>query len=178
VISIFLVAATIATASGGQAIQRTTWEDYASKEGKFSVRFPGKPKETKQTTKSQIGEVEVYTTAYVTNDGVVYMVSYSDLPASATKPENLSTLFDGVREGAKDKDGLVRRDDSIEFGPNKLPAHELYLRKGDQLLKLKAIVRDNRLYQVWVVGKYVDKEEKFDKNTNASEFLSSFLLTK
>ena len=39
--------------------------------GQFSVRFPGKPKENTQTTKTPIGDLEVYTATYATSDGRV-----------------------------------------------------------------------------------------------------------
>jgi hypothetical protein len=161
--------------AGGQPIQQFAGEDYTPKEGNFLIRFPGKPKVTTQTTKSPIGDVKVFTATYATSDGNVYMVSYSDLPAGATKPENLSTLFEGVREGAKGKDGEVLVSERFEFGPDKLPGYELELKKekGNQRVKFKVIVRDNRLFQLAVVG-----SKDFAQGNEAAAFLKSFTLSK
>jgi hypothetical protein len=176
VISLSLVAYSMMALASSQVIHQPKGEAYAPEAGKFSVRFPGKPKETTQTTKSAIGEVKVFTATYSTSDGNVYMVSYSDLPGEATKKENLSTLFEGIREGAKGKDGAVLDDKEIEFGPNKLPGHDLELKKekDNQRVKLRVVVRDNRLYQVAVVGSV----EFINRSKDAAAFLKSFELTK
>jgi hypothetical protein len=158
---------------GGQQTSLHLADEYSPKNGNFSIKFPGKPKETTQTTKIQNGDVKVSIATFVTSDGNVYMVSYSDLPANATKPDNLKTLFDGVREGAKGKDGKIRDDEAFEFGTNKLPAHKLDVLKGEQIVKLWVIVRENRLYQIAVVG-----TDKFADSKEATAFLESFRLTK
>jgi hypothetical protein len=175
VIAIWLVATTLAALTNEQLILQSSVEEYTSKGGNFVVRFPGKPKETTQTTKSPLGEVKVFTSTYVTGDGNVYMVSYSDLPPGATKPENLGTLFEGVREGAKGKDGEILVGDRFEFGPDKLPGYELELKreKSNQRLKFKVIVRENRLYQLAVVG-----SRDFAQGKEAAEFLDSFKFPK
>jgi hypothetical protein len=175
VICIWLVAATIVAFSEGQPIQQPSIEKYISKEGNFAILFPGKPKETTQTTKSPIGDVKVYTATYATKDGNVYMVSYSDLPEEATKPENLVTLFEGVREGAKGKDGEILDSGRFEFGPDKLPGYDLDVKKdkGDQRVKFRVIVREKRLYQLAVVG-----SKDFAQGKDAAAFLKSFEISK
>jgi hypothetical protein len=175
VISIWLVATAILAFTGEQPIHQSKGEEYAPKEGNFSIRFPGKPKETTQITKSAIGEVKVFTATYATSDGNVYMVSYSDLPEGATKSENLTTLFEGVREGAKGKDGEILVADRFEFGPNMLPGFDLELKKekGNQRVKYRIIVREKRLYQLAVVG-----SKDFAQGKEAAAFLKSFELPK
>ena len=182
-ISSWVVANILLTFTSGQPILQRSWEKYAPKDGMFTILFPGTPKVTEQTTKSQIGEVKVYTATYATSDGNIYMISYSDLPPGATKADNLGSLFEGVREGAKGKDGTVLEDEAVtfEFGSEKYPGHKLELKKKmnerEQLAKLWVIVSDNRLYQIWVIGKGVDKNS-FAKSKDATKFLNSFELTK
>lgn len=170
--SFWLAATTIVALAGGQPVHKPSGEEYAPKDGNFVVRFPGKPKETTQITKSAIGEVKVFTATYATSDGNVYMVSYSDLPTGATKAENLDTLFEGVREGAKGKDGEVLVGDRFEFKPAGLPAYNLELKKGNQAVRIQIIVSGDRLYQLAVVGSKNFVKEK------AAEFLKSFELSK
>src|SRR5262249_37297534 len=80
-------------------------EANATKDGKFSLRFPSKPKETTQTTKTDLGELSVFTATYATSDSNAYMVSYTDFPPEAAKPENRTTLFDGMRDELKGEGG-------------------------------------------------------------------------
>jgi hypothetical protein len=152
----------------GQPINQSTGEEYSPKGGNFTVRFPGKPKESTQKTKSSIGEVEVFAATFASSDGNVFMVSYSDLPEKATKKENLDSLFEGVREGAKGE-GTVRVCDKLEFGPMKLPGRELKLVKDKQWVRMFVIVRDNRLFQIAAVG-----SQTFAEGKEANRFLESF----
>ncbi|HEV3387120.1 MAG TPA: hypothetical protein VG097_20035 [Gemmata sp.] len=168
--SLSLAATALLVFFGEQPVIQKTGEEYSPKGGNFTIRFPAKPKESTQKAKSPIGEVDVFAATCATNDGNVYMVSYSDLPEKATRKENLDTLFEGVREGAKG-DGTVRVCDKIEFGPMKLPGRELKLMKDKQWVRMYAIVRDNRLYQIAAVG-----SQSFAEGKEANAFLESFQL--
>jgi hypothetical protein len=169
--SLSLFAYALITVFGEQPVSQKLGEEYSPKGGNFTVRFPGKPRESTQKSKSTIGEVDVFAATYATSDGNVYMVSYSDLPEKATRKENLDSLFEGVREGAKG-DGKVRVCDKIEFGPMKLPGRELKLEKDKQWVRMYAIVRDNRLYQIAAVG-----SQSFAEGKEANSFIESFQLT-
>lgn len=177
-ISFWLVATAVVGLVAETPIQEAlSGEEFAPKGGNFAVRFPGKPKQSTQKTKSPLGEVTVNTATYATKDGDVYMVSYSDLPSGATKAENLDTLFEGVRDGAKGKDSkiVVRVGERFEFGSDKLQGYklELFNEKSDQYVKLRVIVRENRLFQIAVVG-----SKDFAQGKDAAEFLKSFDITK
>ena len=173
-ISQCLIASSMLALANGFAIDQVR-EEYSPQAGKFSIRFPGKPKESNQTTKSPIGEVKVFTATYATSDGNVYMVSYSDLPMGATKPENHDTFFDGIKEGLRGKEWKINNDKKIEFGTDKLPGREIELEKEkvSQRAKFRVILRDNRLYQTAVVG-----TPSFIRSEDAKMFLESFELTK
>lgn len=175
--STWLVATALIALFHGQPIQKPMSEKYAPEGGRFTINFPGKPKESTQTAKSEIGDVKVFTATYATSDGNVLMVSYSDLPAAATKPENLKTLFEGVRAGAKGQYELILDDEAVDFdsGNGKLPAHYLMLKneKTKQQLRLRVIVSGDRLYQVAAIG-----PQKFVEGKEATAFLDSFKVTK
>lgn len=149
-------------------------EPFASADGRYVAKFPGKPKVSPQTAKSALGDLTVTVATYATADGNVYMVSYTDFPAAATKPENHKVLFDGVRDAIKGK-GEVKDEKDVEFGPDKLPGRELVVDKdkGKQRIKYRAVLRDNRLYQVAVVG-----TPDFANGKDAAAFLDSFTPTK
>lgn len=151
-------------------------EMYASPEGKYTVKFPGKPKVAPpQTTKSAIGDLRVNVATYATADANVYMVSYTDFPAAAVKAENHKTLFDGVQDGVKGSKGELVSEKELTFGPDKLPARELIVDKdkGKQRVRLRVVLRDNRLYQVAVIG-----TAEFVSGKDATAFIDSLDLTK
>jgi hypothetical protein len=148
-------------------------EVYSSKDGNFSVRFPSKPKETTQTTKTDLGELNVFTATYATSDGSTYMVSYTDFPAEAAKPENRDVLYDGVRDELK-KDGKVLTAKDKEIGAKKLPGREIDIErdKGKLRLRFRVVLHDGRLFQVAVIG-----TPKFVDGKDATGFLESFEVT-
>ncbi len=124
---------------------------YSSPEGKYQIAFPGTPKLSVQSTKTDLGELKVFITTYVAKDGTVFLLSYTDMPEKAVRPENHATLFEGVKE-IKGFKGEIVSEKTLEFGVNKLPGRELIVDKGKQRIRFRAILRENRLYQVAVIG--------------------------
>jgi hypothetical protein len=150
-----------------------TDEPFASKDGKFTVRFPGKPKETTTTPKSPLGELKVHTATYATAEANVFMASFTDFPDGTGKPETRDTLYEGVREGLKGKDGVAVNDKEIEVGREKLPGREFDVTQGKQKMRFRVVLRGDRLYQVAVIG-----TQAFVESKEATGFLDSFTLTK
>jgi hypothetical protein len=139
--------------------------------GGFSIRFPGKPKEATQTTKTAIGELKVYTATYATAEGNIFLVSYTDFPEAAIKPEIHATLFNGVRDGLKGKDGEVETDERITIGDDKVPGREIVIDKEKlrQKTRFRVAIQGTRLFQFAVVG-----SDRFVTGKDAKEFLDSF----
>jgi hypothetical protein len=125
-------------------------EKYAPKDGHFTVRFPGKPKESKQSTKTETGTLDVVTATYAFADGNVYVASYTKFPAEVVKPEVRGTLFDGVVKGLKGKDGTVTSEKEIEIGSEK--GREVLIDKGKAIARYRILVKDDRLIQLGAVG--------------------------
>ncbi|MBY0461091.1 MAG: hypothetical protein K2V38_27535 [Gemmataceae bacterium] len=150
-------------------------DPFTSPEGKYAVKFPGKPKLTAPVAKSAIGDLTVHTALYAAADGSAYTASYTDFPRDAVKAENLKTFFDGVRDGIKGTKGEVVSEKEIVFGPDKLPGRELVVEKekGKQRIKVRVVLRDNRLYQWAVLG-----TPEFVAGGDATAFLDSLELTK
>jgi hypothetical protein len=148
-------------------------EKYEPAGGRFSVRFPGLPKEGTQTTKSAIGELRIQTATYATSDGNAYMVSYTDFPEGAAKPDVASKLFDGVRDGLKGKDGKLIDESDAKVGTDKHPGRDIEIEKDKKRMKFRVALRDGRLYQVAVIG-----TASFVKSKDARAFLESFELAR
>jgi hypothetical protein len=146
---------------------------YAHPEGKYRAGFPNTPKLSEQVTKSAVGDLKVNIASYATSDGNVYMVSYTDFPAAATKPENHATLYAGIRDGVKGSNGQVSDEKDRTFGADKLPGREFTVTKDKVRMKFRVVLRDSRLYQVAVIG-----TADFVKTKDATAFLDAFDFTK
>jgi hypothetical protein len=138
------------------------------KDGHFAVRFPGKPKEATQTTKTDIGTLKIYTATYALPDGSIYLASFTEFPADVVKADFRGTLFDGVVKGLKGKDGIVvGPEKEIEIGKEK--GREVLIDKGKVQSRYRMVVKDNRLIQIAALG-----TGEFVTGKEATAFLDSF----
>lgn len=164
-----LVVALLALASGAGAQPK---DGYKSAEGRFAAKFPGEPKTVTKTEKTAVGELKVAATTFATADNHIFIVTYTDFPAGATKPENRGALFDSVREAIRTKDGrLVGAEKEFEFGPDKLPAREFTVDKGKQRTRYRVLLNGSRLYQQGAIG-----TAEFVGGKDATAFFDSFEL--
>jgi hypothetical protein len=141
------------------------------KDGHSSVVFPGKPRETTQTVKTDAGDLNVTTTTYATPDGSGYLVSYTELPAALTKPENRDDLFRGVRTGLMGKNGKLVTEKKATVGG--VEGREILIDKGKQQTRFRVAVMGTRLYQVATLG-----TGEFVTGPDSTAFLDSFEFTK
>ena len=142
---------------------------YESKEGKYSVTFPGKP--TSMTQKA--GEIELNITI-VEKGGGGMAVIYSDLPGAAVKDAKPKDILEKGEKGLIDNfKAKVTKSKDIEFGKQKFPAREITGEKDSLQLRITIILVENRLYQVFVVG---PKDLVEGKDTE--DFFKSFEVTK
>jgi hypothetical protein len=141
--------------------------------GRFKVRFPSRPKETTQKAKTPIGELAVYTATFATPEGNVLLVSHTDYPPNAAKPEDHATLLAGARDGLVGKDGKLVAYSPIALGPDTVPGREVVVDKGKTQLRFRVFLKDNRLYQTGAVG-----AGAYVTGKDATDFLDSFELVK
>ena len=144
-------------------------EPHSPKDGRYTAKFPGKPKDSTQTVKSDIGNLKVNIALYSNPDGHVSWVSFTDYPAAAIKPDVRARLIDAARDAMKGNDGKVVTEKDIEFGPTKLPGREVLLDRGKQQIRVRFLVREPRLYQIAVMG-----NGEFVTGKDATAFLDSF----
>lgn len=139
--------------------------------GQYSVRFPGKPKESSQSTTAAVGELKVHTATFATADGAVYLVSYTDFPAGAIKLETIPTLLNGARDGLAGKGGKVVSEKDIALGAGKTAGREVVVDKGKQQTRFRMLVKGNRFYEIAAVG-----AGEFVTGKGVTAFLDSFEL--
>ena len=165
----FAVALAVLFASTLAAGQDKPPEKYESREGKYSVQFPGKPNKT--TNKA--GGIDLHIAIVEMGMGG-FAVIHSDLPPEATKVAKPKALLDGGQKGLIENfKAKVTSSRDFEFGKEKYPARELVGEKDKLNLRIQIILAGNRLYQVFVVG---SKEQIMNKEADA--FFSSFEIAK
>jgi hypothetical protein len=146
--------------------------EFTSKEGKFTVLFPGKPKETKRTLQSPFGPVELNSFSVSPLQPVsTYVVIFSDYPANFEKKSDADFL-DSSRDGSvKNSGGKLLSEKKLTL--DKYPGRELLLEAPNQggLFRQRIFIVGNRLYQLIVGG-----AEEVAKSKGADKFLDSFKL--
>lgn len=142
-------------------------DDFKPKDGRYSVRFPGRPKETTKAVTTPLGDQTVHLASYATGDGNVFLVSYTDYPAEAVKPENRATLYDGIRTGVIGKEGKVTADKEVTIDGEK--GREVVVDKGKQVTRVRVVVKGTRLFQLMAVG-----TGEFVTGKDATKFFESF----
>ncbi len=79
--------------------QRSTWEEFSSSEGAFSILMPGAPTEHTNTVNTAVGPIDAYFFLLEQKD-IAYMVGYSDYPDTVVQKTNPDAILEGARNGA------------------------------------------------------------------------------
>ncbi len=142
---------------------------YDSKDGKFTAKFPGEEKPTTITKKS--GALDMVITS-VEVEKSAYAVIYSDLPVESVNQVPLTKMLEGgektFTENLKAK---VTKSSEIKFKGNgkEYAAREFVATKDDMHFRVRIMLIDNRLYQIFVIG-----DKKTVSSETAEDFLKSF----
>jgi hypothetical protein len=131
------------------------WKTYTSKDGKFSVLWPGEPKIT--TSKHpKTGTVKTNYKAQMPGAGLqLLMVDVADLPAEEVKKNGadgtFKTVKDAIETGLK---ATVVSEEKCVIGKGKHPGKDVVLVLPDKstYVRLRACLVGERLYTVTAVG--------------------------
>lgn len=150
---------------------KTKSVDYASKDGRYSVTFPGTPKEEK--SKVEVGGSDVIIVRQGVDLGdVYYTVAYNDYKPGVLDPDPKKVL-EGVRNGNIGEGQLLTEDEKrTTFGPKKLPMREFTFVKDKLYFRNLIILDGDRLYQVMIVA----TSEKALTTPEAKKMYESFKL--
>jgi hypothetical protein len=162
----------LAAAGSLVAAEPLEYKPYASSEGRFKTIFPGAVKT--EVTDVKAGETTLKLTldSVEVSDNVLFVVSYIDVPDDVAKTPAAMRL-DKVRDGNKGTDGKVLEDKEITVGTEKLPGRDLLIEKPNFVLRNRAIISGNRLYQVMVQG-----SKEFVMSNDVDRFFEAFEVTK
>lgn len=140
---------------------------HESKDGKFTIVFPGKPTETVEMSGGQKSPKVA-----LESKGRVFEVLYVDLPEAA-KNIPPKTIFDGGEKAALNNGKKLVSSTDFKFGADKLPAREIAVLEGDRMHRAVMIQRDLRFYVIAVGG-----PNTFTTAKEAYAFFESFELGK
>lgn len=145
--------------------------EYTSEGGKYTVTFPAKvsTKDDSESVATSAGNLTVVTSRSDFN-GTIYSVTYTDYPA-AFGIVTTKEVLDGVVNGMKGSDGKVATTEDVAVGAAK--GRGVTITSGDNTVRAKVLLLDERLYIVMVSGK-----RETTRTAEADKFLDSFALTK
>jgi hypothetical protein len=131
------------------------WKPYTSKDGKFSILWPGEPKVTKSTHP----QTKTHKTNYkapMPGAGIeLLLVDVADLPADEVKKNGLDGTVKAVKDAITSglKATLVSEEKCV-VGKAKHPGKDLVLLLADKStrVRLRACLVGERLYTVTVVA--------------------------
>jgi hypothetical protein len=151
----------------------TTWSEFSSAEGAFSVLMPGTPTEQTQTQDTELGTIDVHSFTFEQN-GVAYLVGYNIFPAAVTEAATPDSMLDGARGGQVEAvKGTLMNEEEITLGAYLGRDLEIQIENSDgtSSLRSRIFLVGDRLYQVMVVG---PKGQSTSPDT--TKFLDSFKL--
>ena len=153
------------------ADKKPTPTEYTSEGGRYSATFPAKvsTKDDSEQVATSAGNLSVVTSRCEAG-GAVYSVTYTDYPTSfgIVSPKD---ILDGVVNGMKGSDGKVATTEDVVVGVAK--GRSVTITAGDNTVRAKVLLIDERLYIVMVTGK-----KDTTRVPEADKFLDSFTLTK
>jgi hypothetical protein len=129
-----------------------------SKEGRFTVSWPGRVKLIKRDARSlrtATGELTVTTESLAVKDGPTLSVTWTDYPPRFATLEP-AKLLAAVRDGMGSKDARLTEEPGQPVGadgtPVPLPGREFTWDHGKTLARTRLFLAGTRLYQVTASG--------------------------
>ncbi|NJK28884.1 MAG: hypothetical protein HC940_01415 [Acaryochloris sp. SU_5_25] len=156
----------------------TTWKEYSSAEGKYSVSMPGSPKEQTQPLPLPNGSSLDMKLAQLDLGKEAFVVAFVDFPGNQKPTAPVQTLLAASIKGAviQSINGTISNEKETQV--NGVPCRQFQAtgkyKSIDASMSGTYCFTGNRLYQVFAIGENTGKTftEKADK------YLASFKITK
>ena len=150
--------------------QPAEWKEFASKDGRFTVLFPGTPEQSKADTESDFGKGVLHMNT-VQVGRTMFGAHYCDFPPDVKKVP-LKQVYDSSRDGAAENmQGKLMSEKEVKLGDHPGREIQISVANGRQLFRARVYLVEQRLYQVVVFG---TKEAATSKD--ADKFMDSFKL--
>ena len=162
----------------------SSWKEFDSKEGKFSVSLPGAPIPSVRTMDTTIGKVTTHSFS-VEGDLGIYYVAYVEFPVSPETPDEIRAGLDSSRDQAS-RDGHLISENDVSLGD--VLGREILVKKNNLIFHARYFFTKGRLFQAILTSapQIVFKEGEPTSNpsdftdtyrTSAKKFFDSFKLT-
>ncbi|HET9404137.1 MAG TPA: hypothetical protein VFO57_06120 [Burkholderiales bacterium] len=128
------------------------WKEVAIPAGRFKVLMPGAPKTSRQTIRTDIGNVAATRYTVTDNANVTYDVLFNEYPAAGVAKVNPQKLLDSARDGLlyQTKGKMVSEKHITLSG---FPGREQIIMSGEGThYRVRLAWAGNRLYQVMAVS--------------------------
>ncbi len=151
--------------------QQSSWKEFSSSNGAFSILLPKFPSEETITEDSDLGPIVLHLFT-VEQNGIAYIFGYSDYPEKILQIP-IDTVLDGACNGiTENAHGKVINQSPIML-ENKYPGRELKVESVDKKLIAQAriFMVGQRQYQL-----IVSSPKEKATSQNISKYLDSFKL--
>jgi hypothetical protein len=141
---------------GAASADEDDWKTYTSKEGKFSILWPGEPKVT-QSKHPKTGTIKTrYQAKSPGSDIQLLFVDVADLPSAEVKKNGFEGTMKALKEGLTSGRlaATVVSEEKITLGKAKHPGKDFVLHLPDKstYIRLRACLAGERLYAVTLVA--------------------------
>lgn len=129
------------------------WRKFESKHGTFKVMFPGIPIETRNTIRTEMGNVASTRFTMVDGSSVTYDVMYNDYPKGGIAKVNPQHLLDAARDGlVYQTKGRLVAEKRITLGAVPGRDQEILGADGTRYWA-RLVLAGNRLYQLMAIAR-------------------------
>jgi hypothetical protein len=158
------------------AEDKPTLKEFTSKEGGFSVKLPGKPKEKVQNVQAPSGKAEVQRTYVCASDpkATYYILDHGmQNLAGADRTTLNKVLEEGSKAAEKSLNGKLLNQKQVALGKYPGLEYQIESAKAGGVYRCRAYIVDGRMYLVTISG-----PKDLATSKTADEYLESFQLLK
>ena len=173
--SVIMVAALLGGGAQAQAQTRATvvkesrpssWKEFSSKEGRFSISLPGAPTPSVRSMDTNIGKVITHSFA-LEGDLGVYYVAYVDFPVWPDNPDDIRTGLDSSRDQAMQGGQLISEND-VWLG--EILGREILVKKNNLIFHARYFFAKGRLFQAILMSAPQIAFKEGEPTSNPSDF--------
>jgi hypothetical protein len=152
-------------------------DGFTSKDGHFTINFPGEPTHSEQSVATEVGDILMETYMYQKSETEIFMVAYSDYPSIYVSESNAEELLAGGKTGAMESLGIVATETDEDVELNGHPGNYFTANNGQYYVCYEMYLVNNRLYQIAILrdGSSPTQEDVdgFTKTFNLTEIGSA-----
>lgn len=130
------------------------WREFESKDGRFSVQFPGRPERSEQKTKTEIGYVVSVRYTVSHSERVTYDLMFNDFPKAQIASVNPQKLLDAARDSLLYQTGgrIISETHTLHSA---VRARQLEIAGNNGMrYVVRLLFADNRLYQLLLASRH------------------------